>query len=266
VARLMSVALTREQVRDQSKTVTRRQGWLMLKPGDTVTLCEQVQGLKKGEHPVRITDIEIVSVRRERLDAFTPEDVAAEGFPGWSVKEFIRFFVGSHKGCEPGSLVTRIQWVYPPGEDSPGTAKTPGIATVAAGHLGAPGLAPSGVRLTAAAGTSGCAAAPAAGLRQGERRAGAPGEQGGGCRALGERPARGRRRPGRPRVRPAGAVPARAADDLRAGACPAPQPEHRPGTVPAPGVPGRPGPRRCLRALSIQIELEFAADLSSGTS
>jgi hypothetical protein len=110
--RLMSVALTREQVRDRSKTVTRRQGWLMLKPGDMVTLCEQVQGLKKGEHPVRITDIEIVSVRRERLDAITPEDVAAEGFPRWSPEKFVSFFTATHKGCEPGTVVTRIQWRY----------------------------------------------------------------------------------------------------------------------------------------------------------
>jgi hypothetical protein len=131
VARLMAVALTREQVRDRSKTVTRRHGWLMLKPGDTVTLCEQVQGLKKGEHPVRITDVEIVSVRRERLDAITPEDVAAEGFPGWSVEKFIRFFNGTHKGCEPGTVITRIEWRYgsPPGE-APGTSGrgTPGRA------------------------------------------------------------------------------------------------------------------------------------------
>ena len=107
-----AVALTREQVRARSKTVTRRQGWLMLKPGDTVTLCERVQGLRKGEHPVRITDVEVVSVRRERLDAITAEDVAAEGFPGWSAEEFIHFFTGTHKGCEPGSLVTRIEWRF----------------------------------------------------------------------------------------------------------------------------------------------------------
>ena len=82
----------------------------MLKPGDTVTLCEQVQGLKKGEHPVCITGIEIVSVRRERLDAITPEDVAAEGFPGWSPEQFIKFFCDSHKGCAPSTMITRIEW------------------------------------------------------------------------------------------------------------------------------------------------------------
>jgi hypothetical protein len=32
--RLMSVSLTEPQVRARSKTVTRRLGWLMLKPGD----------------------------------------------------------------------------------------------------------------------------------------------------------------------------------------------------------------------------------------
>jgi hypothetical protein len=115
---LMSVALTQKQVRNRSKTVTRRLGWLrkgklMLAPGDTLTLCEKTQGIKKGGHPVRITDVEVVSVRRERLDAITAEDVAAEGFPGWTPEQFIKFFCDSHAGCTPSTVITRIQWRYP---------------------------------------------------------------------------------------------------------------------------------------------------------
>jgi hypothetical protein len=110
--RLMSVALTEDQVRARSKTVTRRAGWLMLKPGDRLTLCRKCMGRKKGEPLVRIVDVEVLSVRRERLDAITRAEVDAEGFPRLSPAEFVAFFCGSHKGCEPDTEVTRIEWRY----------------------------------------------------------------------------------------------------------------------------------------------------------
>lgn len=109
--RLMSVSLTETQVRVRSKTVTRRMGWLTLKPGDKLTLCRKVMGRKPGEPLERIVDVEVVSVRRERLDAITIQDVAAEGF-AFTTKEFVAFFCTSHKGCRPDSVVTRIEWRY----------------------------------------------------------------------------------------------------------------------------------------------------------
>lgn len=108
----MSVSLTEDQVRTRTKTVTRRVGWEKLKVGDTVTLCRKVMGRRAGEPLVRIVDVEIIAVRRERLDAITPDDVAAEGFPGWTVPEFLSFFVDSHKGTDFDSTVTRIEWRY----------------------------------------------------------------------------------------------------------------------------------------------------------
>lgn len=110
--RLMSVSLTEPQVRARAKTVTRRVGWLMLQPGDRLTLCRKVMGRRPGESLDRITDVEVISVRRERLDAITAADVAAEGFPGWTPAEFVSFFCGSHKGCTPDSDITRIEWRY----------------------------------------------------------------------------------------------------------------------------------------------------------
>lgn len=110
--RLMSVSLTEPQVRARAKTVTRRAGWLMLQPGDRLTLCRKVMGRRKGEPLDRITDVEVVSVRRECLDAITAADVAAEGFPDWTPAEFVSFFCGTHKGCTPDSDVTRIEWRY----------------------------------------------------------------------------------------------------------------------------------------------------------
>jgi hypothetical protein len=83
-------------------------------------------GRRKGEPLERITDVLVLSVRRERLDLITPAEVAAEGFPDWTPAEFVEFFCGSHKGCTPESLVTRIEWRYldaeapdPAGEDQP---------------------------------------------------------------------------------------------------------------------------------------------------
>ena|ERR1700733_12239999 len=107
---LMSVALTERQVRARTKTVTRRMGRRKLKPGDRLTLCPKVMGFKKGEHPERITDVEVISVRRERLDLITPAEVTAEGFSAMTPAEFIAFFCGTHKGCTPATEVTRIEW------------------------------------------------------------------------------------------------------------------------------------------------------------
>ncbi|WP_199195857.1 hypothetical protein [Nocardia sp. MDA0666] len=110
--RLMSVALTETQVRNRTKTVTRRAGWKMLRPGDRVTLCRKVQGRKPGEPLDRITDVEIVSVHQERLDAITAAEVAAEGFFDWTPAEFVEFFCSTHRGIRPDSEITRIEWRY----------------------------------------------------------------------------------------------------------------------------------------------------------
>lgn len=110
--RLMSVSLTEDAVVARAKTVTRRMGWLNLKPGDRLTLCRKVMGRKKGEPLVRLVDVEVVAVRREQLGLITPCEVAREGFPDWTSAKFIEFFCASHKGCLPDSTVTRIEWRY----------------------------------------------------------------------------------------------------------------------------------------------------------
>lgn len=110
--RLMSVSLTERQVRDRSKTVTRRAGWRSLKEGDRLTLVRKAMGLRKGETVVRVAEVQVISIRRERLDAITPEDVIAEGFPEMTAAEFTAFFCGTHEGCTPGSEITRIEWRY----------------------------------------------------------------------------------------------------------------------------------------------------------
>lgn len=110
--RLMSVAFTEQQVRDRTKTVTRRAGWHYLKPGDRLTLCAKVQGRRKGEPLDRIAEVEVVDVSREPLFWITSVEVAREGFPGMSPAEFVtRFFVeGQH--MTPSDYVTRIEFKY----------------------------------------------------------------------------------------------------------------------------------------------------------
>lgn len=110
--RLMSVSLTEHQVRDRTKTVTRRAGWLMLRPGDQLTLCRKVMGRRHGEPLDRIAAVEVTSVRREPLNAITGADVAAEGFPHMTPAEFVAFFCATHRGVQADSEVTRIQWRY----------------------------------------------------------------------------------------------------------------------------------------------------------
>jgi hypothetical protein len=109
----MSVALTEDAVRDRRKTVTRRLGWRMLKPGDHLTLCRKVMGRRAGEPLVRICDVEVVDVRREPLWNITEEDVEREGFDRheWVASDFVEFFC-EHMNCTPDTEVTRIEWRY----------------------------------------------------------------------------------------------------------------------------------------------------------
>ena len=62
-------------------------------------------GLRLGERQVVIGEIEVVSVRRERLGDITHEDVAREGFPEWGPEEFLRLY-----GKGPEHEVTRIEF------------------------------------------------------------------------------------------------------------------------------------------------------------
>jgi hypothetical protein len=95
--RNMSFALTAPQIIERSKTVTRRVGWKFLKEGDLLQPIRKGQGLKKGESPEKLGGpIRIVSVRRERLDAITPNDVIREGFQRGDVAWFIDMFCATH--------------------------------------------------------------------------------------------------------------------------------------------------------------------------
>lgn len=139
--RMMSFALTERQLMDGSKTVTRRTGWKNLKPGDRLLAVRKAMGLKAGEKIQPLCEIEVVSVRQERLDAITPADVLAEGFPAWTsdVGEFVRMFCEHHRVSEwvgwpnhhkitrsmrADDEVTRIEFRKVPGTEATATQTT----------------------------------------------------------------------------------------------------------------------------------------------
>lgn len=109
--RRMSFSLTTPQFLDGTKSVTRRMGWLFLKAGSHVLAVEKAQGLKLGERQVVLGEIEITSVRRERLHRITQREVVREGFADWGVGEFIRMFCRANR-CQPWDEVTRIEFQH----------------------------------------------------------------------------------------------------------------------------------------------------------
>lgn len=110
--RNISFALTIEQFRNQTKSVTRRLGWKFLRAGDILNGVEKAQGLKKGEKIKRLGQIRVTKVSREPLCHITPEDCVKEGFPQMTPAQFVKFFCLTHAGCLPKTVVTRIEFEY----------------------------------------------------------------------------------------------------------------------------------------------------------
>lgn len=105
----MSFSLTERQLLDGSKTVTRRLGWRVLKAGDELLAVDRCMGLKKGERQRVLAHLRVESVRGERLDEITLDEVTAEGFPDLTVLGFIEMFC-AHMKCRPNTIVTRIEF------------------------------------------------------------------------------------------------------------------------------------------------------------
>lgn len=123
--RLISFSKTTAQIRDRSKTVTRRAGWLWLveqapTPEHPIRLTgvEKGMGLKKGEKVVRLTDILVTSATREPLSrmldepAYGDAEARREGFPEWTGAAFVEFYCREMR-VRPDQAVTRIEFTYP---------------------------------------------------------------------------------------------------------------------------------------------------------
>lgn len=114
--RLMSFAMTTQQLVDGTKTVTRRHGWKNLKVGARLRAVHKAMGLRRGESPHVLAVIEVVSVRREPLNAITDDDVAREGFPAMNAADFVAMFLGKVGGVEHAEVtVIEFRVVWRPG-------------------------------------------------------------------------------------------------------------------------------------------------------
>ena len=56
--RLMSFSETTDQIRARTKTVTRRDGWDNLRPGERLWAVEKAMGLRKGQKVLGMTIVE----------------------------------------------------------------------------------------------------------------------------------------------------------------------------------------------------------------
>lgn len=118
--RNMSFAMTTNQVQDGTKTVTRRLGWLHLKPGDMLRPVRKCMGLKPGEKIEALREpVRVVYPSREPLRRMTDDleygraECIREGFPDLTPAQFVEMFCASHKPCTPETIVTRIEFEYP---------------------------------------------------------------------------------------------------------------------------------------------------------
>ncbi len=109
--RNMSFALTTEQFKAKTKTVTRRLGWEHLKVGEYVRGVKKCMGLKPGEKIEALGVIKVTDIRRERLDQITADDVRREGFPEMTRGGFVFMFC-KHMKAQHDTMVTRIEFVY----------------------------------------------------------------------------------------------------------------------------------------------------------
>lgn len=118
--RLISFHLTTRQIRDRSKTVTRRLGFAHIQPGELLQAVEKARGVTI-EDRVALAVIRVKSVRREPLHALLDQqcysisdvrrEIDREGFPDLHPAEFVEMFCEEMK-CLPGVIVNRIEFEY----------------------------------------------------------------------------------------------------------------------------------------------------------
>jgi hypothetical protein len=119
--RNMSFSMTTEQIRNRTKTITRRIGWKFLQPGQLIQAVEKGMGLKKGEKIKQLAILRVVSVRREPLmqidfdHTYGVEECRKEGFgdhPQLKIPAlFSRWFSKTHGG-DANPEITRIEFEY----------------------------------------------------------------------------------------------------------------------------------------------------------
>ncbi len=107
--RRMAFSMTTRQFLERTKTVTRRQAWWELQPGERLMAIEKGMGLKSGEKQVLLGPIEVFSATDERICDITPADVIKEGFPDMTPGEFVIFYCRGNR-CKPHERCRRIEF------------------------------------------------------------------------------------------------------------------------------------------------------------
>jgi hypothetical protein len=112
--RNMSFMLTTEQIKNRTKTVTRRVGWWYLQSGDIINAIEKGMGLKKGEKVKKICQLRIKSalLQELKIEKITKDECIREGFPEMSPEEFIDFLCSHNKQIWYGRSIMRIEFEY----------------------------------------------------------------------------------------------------------------------------------------------------------
>ena len=133
----ISFSATTDQVRQHRKHVTRRVDKSLrlskLKPGTILLGIEKGQGIKKGEHVVKLDRIEILEVNRELvseivrspfrvlpkeiinqylLSPYLLSEMTLEGFPNQTSFEFVKTFCRINPKCTPDTEITRVLFDY----------------------------------------------------------------------------------------------------------------------------------------------------------
>ena len=106
----MSFAATTEQIKNRTKTVTRRMGWKFLKLGDLIEAVAKYRGVRKKDR-VKLATLRVDNIYKERLSAINWHDCESEGFPGYSPGKFMDLFCKMNN-CNRGTWVTVIWFEY----------------------------------------------------------------------------------------------------------------------------------------------------------
>lgn len=113
----MSFALTSEQYKNKTKTVTRRNGWKHIKIGVPMNGVNKCMGFRKGEKPVIFGQHIPISSHWEPLrrvidePEYGKQEMILEGFPDWEPKQFVEMYC-NHNKCTPETLVNRIEFEH----------------------------------------------------------------------------------------------------------------------------------------------------------
>lgn len=107
----MSFSVTWPQILSHTKTVTRRSGWVNLKPGELFQAIKKGQGLRKGEKVKRGPVLRCVSNTIVRLRDIDQADLIREGFPNSSPLLFVKAYCELNR-CDWRIEVQRIEFEY----------------------------------------------------------------------------------------------------------------------------------------------------------